>query len=75
MSWCSTNAQLHTFHAAKCRNAYEQFDSCNNLIDVKVTSPALEGGNTYYITSSGATKLEFFELKIETFKFNTVGIF
>ena len=41
--------KLHTFHAATCWNAYEQFDSLNNLSDLKITSPVLGGGNVYYI--------------------------
>ena len=63
MLWRSTDAQLHTFHAATCRNASEQFDSCNNLSDVKITPPAFGGCNAHYMTSSGATELEFGESK------------
>ena len=44
-----TDAQLHTFNAA---NRYEQFDSCNNVSDVKMTSPTLGGGNAYRLSSS-----------------------
>ena len=84
MSWRGTHAHSYTFHAATCRNAYEQFDSCNNLIDVKMTSPTFRGRYAHYIVSSGATKLKFGELKgiskirkvkkLGTYKFNTVDI-
>ena len=78
--WGGTDAQLHTSHAATCRNAYEQFDSCIKVSDVKMTSPALGGGNTYHITYSCATKLDIGELKvvgrirkkIGTYNFNTI---
>ena len=84
MFWHGTDTQLHSSHAATCWNAYEQFDLYNNLSDVKMTSPALGGGNAYYITSCGATNLKFGEIivisnmwkvnKNEMNKFNTFGI-
>ena len=80
--WRDTDAQLHTFHAATCRNVHEQFDSCNKISDVKLTTPALGGGNAYFIIFSGATKigirLSISDLKNKksqkNCKFNTIGM-
>ena len=69
---------------ATCRNVFKQFNSCNNLIDVKMTSPAIEGGSVYYIFSSVPTKFHIGEFKlisklwklkkIGAYKFKTIGI-
>ena len=46
-----------------CWNAYEQFDSCNDVGDVKMTSPGLGGGYALYMICRGATHLELGEKK------------
>ena len=35
--WRGTDSQLHTFHAATCGNAYEQYVSWDDVSDVKMT--------------------------------------
>ena len=43
---------------------YKQFYSSNNVSDIKITSPALGGGNACYIIPLGATNSDFDEIEV-----------
>ena len=78
--WC---IGTHLSHCNVLKQVW-QSESCNDVSDVKMTSPALRGGNTYYIISRSAINLEFSEIKVnskirkvqklETHKFNTIAM-